>query len=131
LLQSFSKTCRASFGDHRCKVDKELYRQVYEIAEMNTKSVIIANIDKEDCYFNNGDAIFGAEQFRAKIQSHFRDNIELDTLIPDNIKDFKNITLITGCDKNFITCCNKFNNAVNFRGEPLIPNHNFLKVSLR
>ena len=27
----------------------------------------------------------------------------------------------TSCDKNFITCCNKFNNAVNFRGEPFIP----------
>jgi len=25
------------------------------------------------------------------------------------------------CDKNFVTCCNKFNNAVNFRGEPFIP----------
>lgn len=25
------------------------------------------------------------------------------------------------CDKKFITCCNKFNNAVNFRGEPFIP----------
>lgn len=28
----------------------------------------------------------------------------------------------TYCDKRFITCCNKFNNAVNFRGEPFIPN---------
>lgn len=27
----------------------------------------------------------------------------------------------TSCDKKFITCCNKFNNAVNFRGEPFIP----------
>lgn len=25
------------------------------------------------------------------------------------------------CDKKFITCCNKFNNAVNFSGEPFIP----------
>lgn len=25
------------------------------------------------------------------------------------------------CDKKFITCCNRFNNAVNFRGEPFIP----------
>ena len=27
----------------------------------------------------------------------------------------------TFCDKKFITCCNQFNNAVNFRGEPFIP----------
>ena len=32
------------------------------------------------------------------------------------------------CNKKFITCCNQFNNAVNFRGEPLIPEYNFLKA---
>ncbi len=26
------------------------------------------------------------------------------------------------CDKSFATCCNRYNNAVNFRGEPFIPN---------
>jgi hypothetical protein len=26
----------------------------------------------------------------------------------------------TTCDKKFITCCNTFNNGVNFRGEPFI-----------
>ena len=26
-----------------------------------------------------------------------------------------------GCDKSFRMCCNKYNNAVNFRGEPFIP----------
>ena len=131
LLQSYSKTCRANFGDKKCKINKESYSRVYELAEITSKSVIIANIDQENGYYNNGDIIFGEGQFKAKIQSHFKDNIEIDTLIPESIKHFKNVTLITGCDKNFLTCCNKFNNAVNFRGEPLIPNHNFLKVSLR
>jgi len=28
----------------------------------------------------------------------------------------------TDCDKSFRTCCIKFNNGVNFRGEPFIPN---------
>jgi hypothetical protein len=41
----------------------------------------------------------------------------------------KVIYLMSSCDKTFITCCNKFNNAVNFRGEPFIPEKNFLKLN--
>ena len=29
--------------------------------------------------------------------------------------------VIAGCDKQFNTCINKFNNAINFRGEPHLP----------
>lgn len=55
LLDYFSTTCRAQFGDHKCRADKNIY--------------------------------------------------------PAG----------TYCDKSFRTCCNKFNNAVNFCGEPFIP----------
>ncbi|XVN43247.1 MAG: phage BR0599 family protein [Candidatus Rickettsia vulgarisii] len=48
--------------------------------------------------------------------------------MPDNMKHHKNTKITAGCDKKFITCCNKFNNAVNFRGEPLIPNDDFIKL---
>ncbi|WP_353285542.1 phage BR0599 family protein [Wolbachia endosymbiont (group B) of Agrotis puta] len=30
-------------------------------------------------------------------------------------------SILAGCDKAFLTCKNKFNNTVNFRGEPYIP----------
>jgi uncharacterized phage protein (TIGR02218 family) len=36
------------------------------------------------------------------------------------------ICLFAGCDKNFETCKNKFQNSINFRGFPHIPGHDFL-----
>jgi uncharacterized phage protein (TIGR02218 family) len=30
-------------------------------------------------------------------------------------------SITAGCDKQFNTCVEKFNNAINFRGEPHIP----------
>jgi uncharacterized phage protein (TIGR02218 family) len=30
-------------------------------------------------------------------------------------------SLVAGCDKSFTTCAEKFNNAINFRGEPHVP----------
>ncbi|MCC8371438.1 MAG: phage BR0599 family protein [Rickettsia endosymbiont of Pseudomimeciton antennatum] len=128
LLQSFSKKCRANFGDLKCKIDKIVYNQTYNIEEMFGRTIVISNFDKESGYFNYGDAILANGQFYSKIISHSGNLVILDKLIPDSMKHNKTIDLIVGCDKNFITCCNKFNNAVNFRGEPLIPDDNFIKV---
>jgi len=33
---------------------------------------------------------------------------------------------VIGCDKRFETCIKKFNNAVNFRGEPHVPGYDEL-----
>ncbi len=54
----------------------------------------------------------------------------LEDVIPDYAKDAREVKIISGCDKNFITCCNKFNNAINFRGEPLIPEKDFINSHL-
>jgi uncharacterized phage protein (TIGR02218 family) len=137
VLQSFSKNCRTNFGDARCKIDKTAYSQTYNIKEIFAKTIIIeqiiGNFDQENGYYNYGDAILGGEhleeeQFCSKILSHSEELIILDKIIPDNIRHNKFVRLIAGCDKKFITCCNKFNNTVNFRGEPLIPDDGFIKV---
>ena len=62
-----------------------------------------------------------------KIISHHSMEIELEENISEDFLQQKYVNLQPACDKNFITCCNKFNNAVNFRGEPTIAEHNFLK----
>lgn len=61
-----------------------------------------------------------------KIITHIDNKIELDENLPENLLKQEYVVLSPTCDKNFITCCNKFNNAVNFRGEPTIAEHNFL-----
>ncbi|MCZ6901461.1 MAG: phage BR0599 family protein [Rickettsia endosymbiont of Ixodes persulcatus] len=52
----------------------------------------------------------------------------LQDIILDSVKDAEEVKITAGCDKNFITCCNKFNNAINFRGEPLIPEKDFINL---
>ncbi|AEV92286.1 MAG: phage BR0599 family protein [Rickettsia slovaca] len=54
--------------------------------------------------------------------------IILEDIIPDYVKDAEEVKITARCDKNFITCCNKFNNAINFRGEPLIPKTDFINL---
>ncbi|WP_316353504.1 DUF2163 domain-containing protein [Candidatus Trichorickettsia mobilis] len=129
LLQKFSKTCRTNFGDKRCKADKQLYSHCYNISEVIGNILIVVDLNKENGYFDDGELVFKETQFIAKILKQLDNNLELDQAIPDVLKEHKEVILIAGCDKKFITCCNKFNNAVNFRGEPWIPEDNFLSVN--
>ncbi len=129
LLNCYSKTCRASFGDDKCKVDKDTYSFKYNIKEINGRNIMLSAIEQENGYFSGGEAIIGNGLFKARIITHFRSSIEINKSISEEIKNYHDIVLIAGCDKKFITCCNKFNNAVNFRGEPFIPKHDFLKIN--
>jgi uncharacterized phage protein (TIGR02218 family) len=36
------------------------------------------------------------------------------------------VELREGCDKKFATCTERFNNAINFRGEPHLPGNDLL-----
>lgn len=128
ILQSFSKNCRTNFGDARCKANKMAYSKSYAVKEIFAKTIIIENMDKENGYYKYGDAVLGAGRFFSKILEHSEGLIMLDKVIADNIRHNESVLLIAGCDKKFVTCCNKFNNAVNFRGEPLIPDEDFIKV---
>ena len=129
IVHAYSKTCRAKFGDSKCKIDKKNFSQNYAIANIGIRSFEVFKIMQETGYYIGGDACFNGSTFSSKILNTIDNMIQLDRVIPDNLKNCKTVTLTAGCDKKFITCCNKFNNAVNFRGEPSIPEYNFLKIN--
>lgn len=128
ILLSYSKTCRANFGDTKCKLDIELYSGEYTVGDVYGREVLINNIDKENGYFDTGSAFSLTNSFCSKIISQINGKIELYKMPQNALKAGDKIKLSKGCDKSFTTCCIKFNNAVNFRGEPNIPEANFIKI---
>jgi uncharacterized phage protein (TIGR02218 family) len=122
LLQVFSKTCRANFCDDKCQIIEEDYSNIYEIQKIDGNIVIVTSMDKENGYYNGGVAIINDNKFQ--ILHHTNNILSLSGTVTSDIF----IKLIAGCDKNFETCCDKFNNAINFRGEPLTPDDSFIKT---
>ena len=51
-------------------------------------------------------------------------HIELYEMMPVDVQIGDTFVLQPGCDKSFATCRDRFNNASNFRGFPLIPGRN-------
>ncbi|MBA2628814.1 MAG: phage BR0599 family protein [Rickettsiaceae bacterium] len=130
LLQMFSKTCRANLGDSRCKISIEEYAIKTEVTDFagNVLSCILQGFDNG--YFKNGTLLAVGQEdnkYEFKILSHRGNNIEVDLDTEFDFINYKLITLIPGCDKNYRTCCYSFNNAVNFRGEPVIPDSNIIE----
>lgn len=130
LLLPFSKTCRAKFGDQKCSVDKQSFSCRVQITEISESFIICSEISHDSDYFKGGQASIECEDgsfYTCKILSHFLTQIELEAWFINKIKVQQEITLTPGCDKKFITCCNKFNNELNFRGEPFVPEYKYLK----
>jgi len=122
ILQNFAANCRADFGDNKCKVRSIEYSTIYEVASITKRSIRIVGCTRPDGFFTGGKAYFDCGS-KYDIKSHIGDNIILtkccvqECVAGAGLK----ITLTPSCDKKFITCCNRYNNAVNFRGEPKIP----------
>jgi uncharacterized phage protein (TIGR02218 family) len=130
LLLTFSNSCRANFGDKKCKIDKQLVSYKSQITLISGSIIKCNEITHESGYFKGGQVIACSEEGRAyscRILSHFLTQIEVEEWFAGKVKILQEITLIPGCDKKFRTCCNKFDNALNFRGEPFVPEYKYLK----
>ena len=121
ITEIYSPTCRAEFADSRCKIDKTKYTKRFSVTSVDAAIVTLDTCTEYD--YTNGVAIVTYDNciFNAKITRHLKNVIALDRPIPSHITEIKTVLLTLGCDKKFATCCNKFDNAVNFRGEPFIP----------
>ncbi|MDR2777415.1 MAG: DUF2163 domain-containing protein [Rickettsiales bacterium] len=124
----YSPLCRAEFCDHRCSLDAQNYTFSGTIAsltseiEFHTSSESV--LEKEDDYFKYGlvrfiDGPSASSSMEIK-QSH-EGNIVLNTSLANGMELGNQFTLVAGCDKKFSSCIEKFQNAINFRGEPNLP----------
>ncbi|MDA9163407.1 phage BR0599 family protein [Rickettsiaceae bacterium] len=130
LLQKFSRTCRANFGDDKCKINLEENSVQCDIVRVSG-NVIHCNIPEyKGAHFKGGTMIVkDAEQgeYKFKIAASGQGSVEIENNLRFGFAGQRQVTLMPGCDKNFRTCCYSFKNAVNFRGEPAIPESNIIR----
>ncbi len=121
----YSASCRAKLGDSRCKVNMASYTVTGTATTVTTKSKFTDTSRSEaDGYFNFGKIKFtsGANNnIEMEVKEYRNKEFSLALPMPYDIGVGDSYSLEAGCDKTFETCMAKFNNAVNFRGEPHVP----------
>lgn len=119
----YSTSCRAEFGDKFCKKIIEDFTFPGEISSvLSNNSFIDSSRNEPDEYFSKGIIIFLNDQYqfsKYNVLSFYNKTISIDSNL--KLKKGDRYKIIVGCDKSLESCIIKFNNALNFRGEPYIP----------
>ncbi len=97
-----------------CKIDKNSYIYRYEVREIENNIINLVSCDKYNGFFNNSYCVINNTRYKVLSQTG------VTLILSQNIEaiDVNFVNLELNCDKKFVTCCNLYNNAVNFRGEP-------------
>jgi uncharacterized phage protein (TIGR02218 family) len=125
IVELYSPTCRAIFGDGRCKANLTSYSFNGIVNTVTSRQVFLsAAMTQAAGYFSAGEIrwLTGANAGRKmEIKEFSNTQFTLALPMPNALAAGDTFTAIAGCDKTFSTCVAKFNNAVNFRGEPFVP----------
>ncbi len=128
LIKLFRKTCRADFADKSCTIDIAKYEKIYKILSLESNIINLEECKENTGYFDGGFVYFPSFKKKFIIERQIGSMIRVIGAIAPEYSVENYIKLYPICDKQFITCCKKFNNAVNFRGEPFAPTYlNLLK----
>jgi hypothetical protein len=122
----FSPLCRVNFGNIACGKDAKLFSTSGVITAIKNNRNFTGNHSmqgKNNGYFDYGIITFtGADgySFSTEISNNIDQNFTILFNPPQDVKVGDKYTMVAGCDKKLSTCVNKFNNGINFRGEPFI-----------
>ena len=122
----FSPLCRVILGDSKCGVDLNSFKNTGSVTSVTSRQILTdTSLVDESGYYNFGKITFtsGLNSGISMEVKDFREGgqITLFLPMPSDVAVSDSFEITAGCDKNFSTCINKFNNAVNFRGEPHVP----------
>jgi uncharacterized phage protein (TIGR02218 family) len=131
-----SQMCRANLGDARCKVNLAALTISATVASVSAANSTLTSpaLVQAAGYFNYGLIEFttGANDgYRMEVQTYTPGVLNLFAPMPYPVAVGDAFTLSPGCDRYLSTCIARFNNAVNFRGEPHLPGQDKLLQSGR
>lgn len=125
LGELFSPSCRADMGDSRCKVNLASYTSSASVTEVVSQQRILASgLSEESGYFDYGLLTFTSGDnsgLSMEVKTYATGDVTLVLPMPYTIEVGDGFSVSAGCDRTFETCVTRFNNALNFRGEPHLP----------
>lgn len=121
----YTPTCRANLGDARCAKNLSSFTVTGTIDSIQSNERFYDAVRTEvPGYFSYGTITFTSGNnngFTTEIREFSGGTFALFIPAPKELQVGDMYQAIAGCDKRLDTCIARFNNAVNFRGEPHVP----------
>ncbi|MEO5376066.1 MAG: DUF2163 domain-containing protein [Alphaproteobacteria bacterium] len=119
----FSADCRASLGDARCGVDLTALTVAGAVtAVMSRRRFTAAGVAGAE--YVGGMVAFSSGAcagLRMEVKASDGADITLFVPVPREIAVGDSFTIHPGCDRTAATCRQRYDNIINFRGEPFVP----------
>ena len=126
----YSKTCRATLGDAKCKYNVAETAVAGTVSSVNQDGSFTTTLSNADSYFDYGVLKWTSGKNKDQsyeVEVYQKANGYIRLLAPPiqlvNVND--TFTVTAGCNGLLSTCKNKFGNISNFRGEPYTPGTSF------
>lgn len=133
----YTPECRASLGDSRCKINIALFSTTGVVTTVtnNRKFRVDFVTDPVNYLYSLGQIKWSSGNNNGtslECLAQYAIDATIDELIlaMHTAKDVQvgdTLTIYAGCDKRPVTCIGTFNNFVNYRGEPHVPNSDKIK----
>ena len=125
----FSPSCRATLGDSRCKITLSAHTVTGSITAVSSSQIFqdSGRTEASDIFtfgtitFTSGANNGLSMEIKEYIRTGTIGKFQLALPMPYSIVVGDTYSLIKGCDKTSRTCFERYNNIVNFRGEPSVP----------
>lgn len=130
IVEQFTPTCRAKFGDARCKMDAAAWTDAATIAGIVNATELVLSVTPELMakpadYYGGGliEFISGANAGqRMELSGSTGADLSLSLPMPYPVAVGDEVKITVGCRKRWEEDCRaKFDNGLNFRGEPHVP----------
>jgi len=124
-IRKFATSCPYMLYETDCGVTSASYRVDSNVIAVNGNDLVLSNISQDDRYFSGGfvewdDGSIFQQRF---ILSQINNVFDLD-LPFSGITGGADVRVYPGCDKLLSTCDEKFNNSINYGGQPFYPEKN-------
>lgn len=120
----YQKNCRTCLGSKECGVYLPYWTFEGKVTGISEDGSFVIDVKKENDFFSYGVITWktglnaGSQMEVKKYNANGKTELFLPMNFTVGIGD--TFSIVAGCDSNATTCRNKFNNLVNFRGEPYI-----------
>lgn len=124
----YQPSCIHAVYDSGCAASKS-YVSAMALSD-STNRIINAQISQEAGWFNEGiiEFLSGANAGVTRtIKTHTTNRIEVTLTLPNIVQVGDTFRLLAGCDRTMATCKAKFNNLLNYRGYPYLPQNETIR----
>ena len=121
----YQPSCRAILGDSECKKVLTSFTFTGTVTTVSSGLIFTSNaLTQAAGYFTGGQITWTSGNnngLNMEVKEFANKQVVLAQAMPYAIQVGSSFQIIAGCDKTHQTCISKFNNIINFRGEPFVP----------